>query len=184
MPEPPSTPARGPWASRGRRWAQTRPEVRFIAFGGACCAVELIPLLLDRYRPERWNIRPACWTDDANVLVVAGAVNGRLAQVVRGLYERIPEPRWVVAAGACACGGGPYAEGPGVLDGVDTVVPVDVYLPGNPPRPEALIHALLQVQELMRRGIRGGHVDRGLHDRGVEWRLRRGAGALEGPGSR
>lgn len=129
-----------------------RPALRYLTFGVACCAVELFPLLLDRYRPERWNIHAARGPEDANVLVVAGAVNERLAGVLADVYRSMPEPRWVVAFSACACGGGPYHEGFLVLDGVDEVIPVDVYVPGSPPRPEALLHALLRLQERLAAG--------------------------------
>lgn len=140
--------------------ALARPEVRYLTFGVACCSMELFPLLLERYRPEHLHIRPARWFDDANVLVVAGAINERLAGVVRGMYERMPEPKWVVAFSGCSCGGGPYTEGPNVLDGVDTVIPVDLYVPGAPPRPEAFIYAMLKIQELMAHGRHVRSVDR------------------------
>lgn len=135
-----------PAQARGGRGGE-RPALRYLTFGVACCAVELFPLVLDRYRPERWNIHAARGPGDANVLVVAGAVNRRLAPAVAELYRSLPEPRRVVAFSACACRGGPYHEGFWVLGGVDGTIPVDVYVPGSPPRPEALLHALLRLQE-------------------------------------
>lgn len=136
-----------------------RPALRYLLWGGCCCAVEFLPLLLDAYRPDDLGIRPARRIDDAQVLVVAGPVTEKNAPLIGEVYRRMPQPNWVVAFSACSCGGGPYHQGATVLDGVDTVIPVDVYVPGSPPRPEALIHALIQVQELARRGRHPRSVD-------------------------
>lgn len=140
---------------RGLRAAwrrRRRPRLRYLLLGGCCCGVELMPLLLDEYRPDDFGIHPARWAGDAEVLVVAGPVTEKNAPLIGEVYRSMPEPRWVIALSACSCGGGPYHQGATVLDGVDTIIPVDVYVAGSPPRPEALISALLQVQDLKARG--------------------------------
>ena len=80
-------------------------------------------------------------------MIVAGTVNQKMATTVRRLYDQMPEPKWVVAMGACACTGGPFREYPNVVLGVDKIVPVDVYIPGCPPRPESVQYAFMQLQE-------------------------------------
>ncbi|HEY8449045.1 MAG TPA: NADH-quinone oxidoreductase subunit NuoB [Bacillota bacterium] len=152
----------GKWLNRLRRpWLRRRrPPVRYTLFGGCCCSIEMIPLLTDRYRPDEYDIRPARSVDEADTLVVAGPVTEKNAPLIREVYDLMPQPRWVVAFSACSCGGGPYHQGATVLDGVDTLIPVDVYVPGNPPRPEALIHALLAVQQLKAQGRQIDAIDR------------------------
>ena len=83
----------------------------------------------------------------ADVMIVAGTVNKKMAETVRRLYDQMPEPKWVVAMGACACTGGPFREYPNVVLGVDEVVPVDVYIPGCPPRPESVQYGFIQLQK-------------------------------------
>ncbi|HEX6989738.1 MAG TPA: NADH-quinone oxidoreductase subunit NuoB [Bacillota bacterium] len=143
----------GPIQGLRAAWRRRRrPALHYLLLGGCCCGVELIPLLLDEYRPDDFGVRPARRVEDADVLVVTGPVTEKNAPIFTEVYRSMPEPRWVVALSACSCGGGPYHQGATVLDGIDTLIPVDLYVPGSPPRPEALIHALLQVQELKRRG--------------------------------
>jgi NADH-quinone oxidoreductase subunit B len=86
----------------------------------------------------------------ADVMIVAGTVNHKMAKTVRTLYDQMPEPKWVVAMGACACTGGPFREYPNVVMGVDKVVPVDVYIPGCPPRPESVQYGFIQLQKKIR----------------------------------
>jgi NADH-quinone oxidoreductase subunit B len=86
----------------------------------------------------------------ADVMIVAGTVNHKMAETVRRLYEQMPEPRYVVAMGACACTGGPFREYPNVVMGADKIVPVDVYIPGCPPRPESVQYAFLELRKKIR----------------------------------
>jgi len=83
----------------------------------------------------------------ADVMIVAGTVNVKMADTVRRLYEQMPEPKWVVAMGACASTGGPFREYPNVVMGVDKVIPVDVYVPGCPPRPESVQYAFIELRK-------------------------------------
>lgn len=125
-----------------------QPPLRYALFGSSCCSVELVPLILQRYQTKRLGIVPARWIQDADVLVVAGPITKKLAPVIVELYEQMPPRRWLVAFSACACAGGPYHQSPTTIDSLDNLLPVDVFVPGNPPRPEALIDALLKVRAL------------------------------------
>ncbi|MCX6896182.1 MAG: NADH-quinone oxidoreductase subunit B [Verrucomicrobia bacterium] len=117
-------------------------------FGLACCAIEMIAASMARYDLARFGaevFRPS--PRQADLMIVAGTVTKKmLPQVVR-LYNQMPEPKYVIAMGACAISGGPFKQGYNVLKGVDRFIPVDVHIPGCPPRPEALIHAFLTLQE-------------------------------------
>lgn len=118
--------------------------------GLACCAVEVVAASMrhrDRLRPapEPFAVAPG----QADVLVVAGTVTDKLAPAIRELYEQLPEPRHVISFGACSNSGGPYWDSYSVTKGVDQIVPVDVYVPGCPPRPEALLHGLGRLQALI-----------------------------------
>jgi NADH-quinone oxidoreductase subunit B len=117
-------------------------------FGLACCAIEMIAASMARYDLARFGaevFRPS--PRQADLMIVAGTVTKKmLPQVVR-LYNQMPEPKYVIAMGACAISGGPFKQGYNVLKGVDRFLPVDVHIPGCPPRPEALIHAFMTLQE-------------------------------------
>ena len=120
-------------------------------FGLACCAIEMIASTMARYDMARFGsevFRPS--PRQADLMIVSGTVTKKmLPQIVR-LYNQMPEPKYVIAMGACAISGGPFKQGYNVLKGIDRFLPVDVHVPGCPPRPEALIHALMLLQERIR----------------------------------
>jgi len=123
-------------------------------FGLACCAIEMMATAASRFDLARFGAEVMRASPrQADVMIVAGRVCQKMAPVLRELYDQMPEPKWVIAMGACAsCGGvfGNYA----VVQGVDRVVPVDVYVPGCPPTPEGLIEGVMQLQKKIRAGGR------------------------------
>ena len=120
----------------------------YIAFGIACCAIEgLMSASGPRFDFDRMGVFFRASPRQADVMIVAGTVNKKMAETVALLYDQMPEPKWVVAMGACACTGGPFREYPNVVMGVDKVVPVDIYVPGCPPRPESMQYAFMQLQK-------------------------------------
>lgn len=132
------------WARQGSLWPMT--------FGLACCAIEMMATGAGRYDLDRFGAGAFRATPrQADLMIVAGTVNFKMADRVRRLYDQMPEPKFVIAMGACTCGGGPYFKyGYNVVKGVDLVVPVDVYVPGCPPRPEALLEGLMRIQDKVR----------------------------------
>jgi NADH-quinone oxidoreductase subunit B len=123
-----------------------RNSLWYLAFGIACCAIEgLMHASGPRFDFDRLGVFFRASPRQADVMIVAGTVNRKMAPSVRRLYDQMPDPKWVVAMGACACTGGPFREYPNVVLGVDKVVPVDVYIPGCPPRPESVQYAFLQL---------------------------------------
>ncbi|TAF34133.1 MAG: NADH-quinone oxidoreductase subunit B [Cytophagales bacterium] len=122
-----------------------------MSFGLACCAIEMMSAYASHYDLDRLGIIPKSSPRQSDVMIVAGTVTFKMADRVRRLYEQMPEPRYVISMGSCANCGGPYWEhGYHVLKGVDLVIPVDVYVQGCPPRPEALIGGFLKLQEKIR----------------------------------
>ena len=120
----------------------------YLAFGIACCSLEgLIAASGPRFDFDRLGVFFRGVPRQADVMIVAGTVNYKMAEVVKRLYEQMPEPRYVVSMGACANTGGPFREYPNVHRGVDEIIPVDVYIPGCPPRPESVQYAFLQLRE-------------------------------------
>ncbi len=132
------------WARSGSVWPMT--------FGLACCAIEMMAVGGPRYDLDRFGAGAFRATPrQADLMIVAGTVTFKMASRVRRLYELMPEPKYVMAMGACTIGGGPYFEhGYHVVKGVDLVVPVDVYVPGCPPRPDALLEGLMRLQDKIR----------------------------------
>src|ERR1043166_73438 len=119
-----------------------------LGFGLACCAIEMIATSMARYDLARFGaevFRPS--PRQADLMIVAGTVTKKMAPQVVRLYNQMPEPKYVIAMGACAISGGPFKQGYNVLKGIDRYIPVDVHIPGCPPRPEALLHAFMTLQE-------------------------------------
>ena len=136
------------WARKSSPWPMT--------FGLACCAIEMMAAGASRFDLDRLGagvFRPSPRQSD--VMIVAGTVTEKMAPRIKTLYEQMPDPKWVIAMGACAISGGPfYYDAYHVVKGVDLLVPVDVYVPGCPPTPEALIFGILTLQEQIMRGER------------------------------
>jgi NADH-quinone oxidoreductase subunit B len=120
-----------------------------MTFGLACCAIEMIGTYMAHYDLDRFGIVPWPSPRQSDVMIVAGTVTKKMAPAVKLLYEQMPNPKWVISMGACATNGGPYTRYDRVLQGVDKVIPVDVYVPGCPPRPEALIDSFLALQDMI-----------------------------------
>jgi NADH-quinone oxidoreductase subunit B len=117
-----------------------------MTFGLACCAIEMIATYMAHHDLDRFGIVPWPSPRQCDVMIVAGTVTKKMAPAVKLLYEQMPNPKWVISMGACATNGGPYTRYDRVLQGVDKIIPVDVYVPGCPPRPEALIDGLIALQ--------------------------------------
>jgi NADH-quinone oxidoreductase subunit B len=117
-----------------------------MTFGLACCAIEMMASYMSHHDLDRFGIVPWASPRQADVMIVAGTVTKKMAPAVKLLYEQMPNPKWVIAMGACATNGGPYTRYDRVLQGVDKVIPVDVYVPGCPPRPEALMDGFIALQ--------------------------------------
>lgn len=122
-----------------------------VGFGLACCAIEFMSTASSAYDLDRFGVIPRNSPRQADVMIVSGTVTFKMADRVRRLYEQMADPKYVISMGSCANCGGPYWEhGYHVLKGVDRVIPVDVYVPGCPPRPEALIGGFLKLREKIR----------------------------------
>jgi len=126
------------WARRSSLW--------WLQFGLACCGMEMVAASMSRFDMcERFGMWFRPTPRQADLMFVAGTVTKKMAPFVRTLYDQMPEPKWVIAMGSCACVGGPF-DTYAVIQGVDQVVPVDVYVPGCPPTPEALYYGVLMLQ--------------------------------------
>ena len=142
------------WARRSSLWP--------MPFGTACCAIEMMASAASKYDLARFGMERMSFSPrQADLFICAGRVSYKMAPVLRKIWDQMPQPKWCISMGACASSGGVF-DAYSMVQGIDTIMPVDVYVPGCPPRPEGLIHGILMLHEK----IKGESVtDRELHER-------------------
>jgi NADH-quinone oxidoreductase subunit B len=134
------------WARKNSMWPAT--------FGLACCAIEMMATGAGDYDLARWGMEIfRASPRQADLMIVAGRVSQKMGPVLRQIYDQMPEPKWVISMGVCASSGGMF-NNYGLIQGVDTIVPVDIYVPGCPPRPEMLMYGILRLHEKVQREAR------------------------------
>ncbi len=127
------------WSRKNSLWP--------MPLGTACCAIEMMGAFASRYDMSRFGAEVARFSPrQADLMIVSGTITYKMASVCRKIYDQMPEPKWVIAMGSCTCGGGPF-DSYAVVQGIDEFLPVDVYVGGCPPRPEALIDAIIKIQK-------------------------------------
>jgi NADH-quinone oxidoreductase subunit B len=132
------------WGRKNAMWP--------LPFGTSCCGIEMMATLCSDYDMARFGAEAVRFSPrQADLLIVAGIINAKMAPVLRTVYDQMSDPKWVMSFGACASSGGIFNVY-SVTQGIDTVIPVDVYVPGCPPAPEGVLHALLRLQERVARG--------------------------------
>lgn len=150
------------WARSNSMWP--------MPFGTACCAIEFMATAASRYDISRFGMERMGYTPrQADVLLCAGRLPFKLAPVIRRIYDQMPQPKWVISMGACASTGGIF-DTYAMVQGIDTVVPVDVYVPGCPPRPEGLLYGILMLQKKIKGETLADpsiRVEQVLHERGL-----------------
>ncbi len=142
------------WAQGYSIWPDT--------FGLACCAIEMMSIVTSRYDSARFGAEVFRSSPrQADLLIVSGRVAHKMAKPLREIYDQMLEPKWVIAMGACASSGGMF-NNYAILQGVDKIVPVDIHVPGCPPRPEALLEGIVRLQEKIRAGVPPAYEIRGV----------------------
>ncbi len=136
------------WARKNSLWP--------MPFGTSCCGIEMMSTLSSTYDLSRFGAEVVRFSPrQSDLLIVAGTITNKMAPVLREIYDQMCEPKWVIAMGACSSSGGIF-ETFSVLQGIDEIMPVDVYVPGCPPIPEGLIHAIMRLQEIIEKGLPRG----------------------------
>ena len=130
-----------------------------MTFGLACCAIEMIATYMSHFDLDRLGVVTWASPRQSDLMIVSGTVTKKMAPAIKLLYDQMPNPKWVIAMGSCATNGGPYAQYSRVLQGVDLIIPVDVYVPGCPPRPEALLDSVLKLQDRIMLEAKGEIID-------------------------
>jgi len=148
------------WARKNSLWP--------MPFATSCCGIEVMSTLSSTYDISRFGSEVVRFSPrQADLIIVAGTITTKMAPVLRTIYDQMLEPKWVIAMGVCACTGGLFDTYP-VAQGIDEIMPVDVYVPGCPPIPEGLIYAVLHLQKIIDKGLPRGPAEKPTYDEAVE----------------